>query len=247
MGDPIEGEVIVPNNSLVSITTAMQDNQTLLLSKGQAEGFLINLRTDVGYHLDKIASKVKEVKQGALAMAITTDDQLVNANQFLVDLAPCIKRATEYKDTITKQIKSHTKDIDNLFKSIIDPLTEASTTIRNKTILYRQQQRQAAEEVARILAESGVKDEPQPITTTPPPVTESKSVRVDGGQVSYTPTWTFEITDINEVPIEHLRTACCTSRGREALESIIRNIVKGGVRKMAGVRIFESEQTTVRK
>lgn len=204
-------------------------------------------------------SEARAILERATKLEVTTDSGMLDANQFIVDLAPAIKKATQYKDALTKETKGVLKDVDAVCKSVIDALEGANDTVRRKVIQYRREQEEAQREVQRILEQQQREQEeearknnlPPPVITpsviSPPTPSESKTIRVDGGQISYSKKWTFTITDIDKVPEEIVRAAVKTSRGRDALESIIRQRVEGGIRKIEGVVIEETEQSTVRK
>lgn len=266
--EPIEPQVMPSeNNSLVSLTVGVERVQKGELNRIVViESNLSSLFASIKPELTQLASVANSINLDARAINITTDDGLVEANQFLVSLAPCINNAESYKDAFTKTTKKQAKNIDALFKLITDKLEEASTIVRTKTVVYRRRQQEAALEVQRILDQAKREEEerkrvefeaanpkqvyipptPEPQIITPPTVSDTKTIRVDNGQVSYTPKWVFKVIDMDKIPVDVLRAAAGTSRGKEAVEQIIRQRVGGGTRVMDGVDIYDEERATVK-
>ena len=251
MTDPI---VVGPNTTVVRISEDIKANRETIKSQVVVgEEVISKLVLEVKVVLTDLIATSQQIQQQATQLTITDDNDLTNANQFLVDLAQPIKRAEDYKDYCTKAIKKSSRDIDNQFKSIITPLETASTLIRSKTVAYRRQQQEDARIVADIIEQERIantpKDQPlpppMPQPIIPPTMSEQKSVRVDGGQVSYTKFWDFEIKDITLIPIELLRMVVNRKDGREVLESVIKSQIKAGIRNMEGIRIFENERPAV--
>ncbi len=246
MGNTIDPEVIMPNSSIVSITRCIDNSRTTILQPvGKIEDDIADLKDKVKQEASALITAATNILEDARKLEIKTDNTMLNATQLTVDIAPCIKRATQYKDSVTKGIKAAVKDIDGVFKRVIDSLEAASDTYRRKIVQYRKEQDDAAREVAKILEASNPPDVTKE-AITPPTLAESKTVRMDSGQMSFTKKWTFTITNADAIPIEILRAAVKTAVGGKALESIIRQRVEGGIREISGVRIFETEQTTVR-
>lgn len=176
----------------------------------------------------------------ANSLVVDSTDRLNAASQMVVDIAAKIKREKDKQDFLTKPIKNHVKLIDGLFKRVIQPLEQARDVIDQKSVTYRLEQQRVQREVAEILAAAG-EEQVAPVT----PET-NRSVRVEGGSVSYSPTWQFEIEDLGKIPVELLRDMAHTKRGREALEQVVRGLVNAGRRVIPGVRIFLTESTSVR-
>lgn len=195
--------------------------------------------------ISTVQREMGEVEQYAHRMVQTAADLVVNddktyefANQIVVDMSGRIKSVKEKMDFFTKPIKQHVKVIDGFFKTILDPLKQADELIRAKIVRYRMEQ----QELAEVLADGN-----QQGAITIPAAAEQKSTRVNGGQMVFSTVWDFEITDADQIETGVLREVVNTARGREALESVIRAHVKAGRRSMPGVRIFKSEQPSVRQ
>lgn len=190
--------------------------------------------------VEEAEGRAKGALQLANAMIVNSTESLERASQAIVDIAGRIRREKEKQDFITKPIKTHVKLIDGLFKRVIQPLEQARDVIDQKSVTYRLEQQRVQREVAEILASAG-EEQVAPVT----PET-NKSVRVEGGSVSYSPTWQFEITNPAEIPVDLLREVVNTKRGREALEQLVRGYVNAGKRVIPGVKIYQSERTSVR-
>ena len=192
--------------------------------------------------LSKVVLDVQNMLAVAKTLQIVDDITLNGANQMVVDLAPIKKKIKERNDFFTKDIKQHVKKIDAFFKGVLEQVVGADELLRYKIVQYRQEQRKLQEELQEALRESA----DQPVTTTDVAVIQPKSVRVNGGQVTGSKVWDFEISDITQIPDDLVREVINTAKGRDALESVIRSYVKGGKRVIPGVRIYETEQLSVR-
>lgn len=80
--------------------------------------------------------------------------------------------------------------------------------------------------------------------TAAAPVAElTRTVTQSGILAGAKSAWTFEITNVSEIPLEKLRLYIKP----EAIEAAIKAAVKMGVRDLAGVRIFEQATATFRR
>ena len=203
--------------------------------------------TTIHRDLDPIERFSKQALQLATTTVINNTESLELANNAVVELTIRIKQVKDRMDFFTRPIKQHTKLIDGVFKAIIDPLTQANDAWRGKIVKYRLEQQETQKRIQEILSEGddiGIKSE---LTIIPHTIEQQKSMRTDAGAtISASMVWDFAIENTALIPIDLLRDVIHTARGREALESVIRMKIKSGVRKIDGVRIFPSEQLSVR-
>jgi len=189
----------------------------------------------------ELAGFGKLVLAKARSLIIKDERGLDRANQLIVDLAQSRKKVKERMDFFTKPIKQHIKIIDGFFKSILSPMEEADDLVRAKIVGHREETRKEQEELRKVLAESGASSEEIELAA------QAKSSRVNGGQVTASKVWTFTIDSIDLLPELVLRETANTIKGRDAIESVIRAKVKSGIRQIPGVKIYETEQLSVRE
>ena len=188
---------------------------------------------------DPILAETADLVRLSKKIVIKTDKGEAQVNERLVDVKGLLKRAKDEKDDLLKPIKDLILNpIDKHFKEIIPPLQAAEKVFKVAIGTYAMKKRDEAKELQSLIEEAtGGQAE---LSVIPKATVESEN-----GKSSVTFKWTFEVTDISVVPVEHLRAACQTLRGKEALDQIIRSMVDGGTRSIEGCRIFEAPQVAV--
>lgn len=166
-------------------------------------------------------------------------------------IAKAKKLAREMEDErtkLTKPLLSFKGGVDSAFKSYSQNLGTIESNAKGKLGIYQSRveierlkaEKATREEAARIQAKldeeakaAGV-EAPQVMVPTVAP--QSTTTRTDEGTASVVKTWTFEVTDETQVPREYLMVD----------EKKIRQAVKGGVRQIAGIRIYEEANVRIR-
>ena len=188
---------------------------------------------------DPILAETADLVRLSKKIVIKTDKGEAQVNEKLVEVKGLLKRAKEEKAETLKPIKELILNpIDRHYKEIIPPLEVAEKVYKGAIGTYALKKRDDAKELQAIIHEAtgGTAE----LAVLPKPVVENEN-----GKSSVTFKWTFEVTDIGSVPVEYLRAACQTLRGKEALDQILRSLVDGGTRSIAGCRIFEAPQVAV--
>ena len=214
--------------------------------------------------------------EGLAAMAwdlVVTETTMGEANDLLGWIAGNNKRLEAQRVSLVKPLNDHVKFINGLFRDWMEPLKSANEIVRSKVLAYTREQtriaakaqavederirteqaRLAAEEErvraehARLEAEAEAANAPPPpplpppVATMPPspapiPVAPQKTTRSPLATTTIKKIWRYEITDPGAVPREYLVVD----------EKKIAAVVRAGLRSIAGVRIFETEQLAVR-
>lgn len=188
---------------------------------------------------DPILAETADLVRLSKKIIIKTDKGEAQVNERLVEAKGLIKRAKEEKASILKPIKDLIiNPIDSHYKAIIPPLETAEKMYKAAIGSYAMKKRDDAKELAGIIAEAtgGAAE----LAVIPKPTVEAEN-----GKSSVTFVMKFEVEDLETVPVEYLKAACRTLRGKEALDQIIRSLVDGGMRNISGVRIFEAPQVAV--
>lgn len=192
--------------------------------------------------------QLEAMKAQALALEVKDDA----SNEQAVGMAASAKRLAKEVEArrveITRPSLEFQRAVNALAKQLTDPLGQIEGGLKRKCSTYlakvEQERRKAearAQEEARKLQEAldaeakekGIEAAKVEMPTMPKvdPVT-----RTEAGNASLRKEWKAEILDPNKVPRKY-----CVPDMR-----LIRQAVKGGVRKIAGCRIFEDVQTVIR-
>jgi len=126
------------------------------------------------------------------------------------------------------------KEIENTFKSQI------SSYAHKVEMLRREAERKAQEEAKKLQAkidrEAKAKNIEPVQVVTPVLPTKPEPTRTESGSASIRKVWTWKEVDISKVPHEYL-----------VLDRVkVNKAVKAGVRKIAGIDIYEESQTVLR-
>lgn len=185
-------------------------------------------------------------QQGSTLLAAAEMMEIVDAlsleaaTNTLGVIADTKKRVEERRQFFVKPLNDHVKTINNWFKSILAPLEQADSILRQKILKYRQEEarkRKEEEERLRKLMEEQAKQNPEvPVPTTVIVPQLERTVQGAYGQVQAREVWMFKIVDESQIPREYLMPN----------EKAIRAAVKGGVRNIPGVLIYKEESLAVR-
>lgn len=194
------------------------------------------------------AELLKQAQDGAALVpdqirAIETDEEEAAYTDTAADLKALLGQA----DAAFKVEKAPWLDggrtVDGFFAGIRDPLKAAVARVvaainaRQNAKLAAERKRQA-EEAERARKEAIAFDEPVPEA---PPVVVKEAARVvslaTGNKASASVKWRGEVVDIDALPRQYMRP------NQDAIDAAI----KGGVRAIPGVRIFEEVRTAIRR
>ena len=206
---------------------------------------------------------------------VVTKSTMGDASDLLGWIAGNNKRLEAQRVSLVKPLNDHVKFINGQFKDWMEPLKSANEIVREKVLAYKreeariaaeaqavederirtEQARMAAEEErvraeqARLEAEAEAANAPPPPPLPPPPpativppspapipAAPEKTTRSPLATTTIKKVWQYEITDPGAVPREYLVVD----------EKKIAAVVRAGLRSIAGVRIFETEQLAVR-
>lgn len=190
--------------------------------------------------LESTALTVMEETRG---LVVRDEESLAIANAFVVRIAEIKAGIKEKKELLLTPIKKLlVRPMEEFFRMIEKPIIAEDERLRGSIIRYRMERKKEEEELKAILG-SGEEDGmiPVPFESSSPPAT----VEMEEGKVGAAEVWKHEVLDVEAIPHDILVAACRTKRGQEALDQAIRGQISGGVRKIAGVRIFKTETLSV--
>lgn len=189
-----------------------------------------------------------KLEQYATALVITNDGDIKNATNDLSIISGLKKAIEEKRKEYTQPINDHLKAVNEAFKALVEPLTQADKITRTKILDYRaeqERQRQEAEDIAR--TERELAERKAALTGEPVVVPEVVDVpapaqdryRTEMGTLGKMTIRKWEIIDFSLVP-DDLKVI---DAGK------VTKLVKGGIGSITGIRIWEEEtlRVTARK
>lgn len=168
---------------------------------------------------------------------IKTSYEMTKASDILTTIKRRLNRTEEVRIFFTKPLNDHVKRINAGFKETSVPLAKAERLVKDKIATYvmeakrkRLEEEKKLQEKVEKLNKNRKNKLPQPIVADVQSTFEGKN-----GRISTSKTWAFEITRPKMIPREYL----------EVDEQAIRQAIRNGVRKIAGIKIFEKEVVSV--
>jgi len=193
---------------------------------------------------------------GAADRAVATDEETAGRCGELVRQIRAATKVVEDAHTTTKApYLAAGRAVDAAKNELVGPLDAAKRTVEGKQTVYLREQeaiRQAAlrrqreaeearrrEEAERLRAAAAEGAQAAPVDPTPPPAPpaapEPAIIRGDyGAAVSGTKVWQSEVLDYEVAFI----AVANNSKVREAIDTAIKAMVRGGVHEIEGVRIW---------
>jgi len=208
----------------------------------------------VSVQVQRFAEQIRLLKEEAEKILVITDQATAERATELGVLAKKLtKELTNLKKYYERPHTEYVNTLRNIFKVFLDPCefvprflspklsawrtfqdNERRRRIAEQEALVKKQQ----EEEAKKAQESADKGAAYtPVTPAPVVVPEvPKTTRTSGGSSSQRKEWTFEITDPDLVPLKY----------RPINETLIRKDVRGGLREIPGVRVYQDYITGFR-
>lgn len=189
-----------------------------------------------------------KLEQYATALVITNDGDIKNATNDLSIISGLKKAIEEKRKEYTQPINDHLKAVNEAFKALVEPLTQADKITRTKILDYRaeqERQHQEAEDIAR--TEREIAERKAALTGEPVVVPEVVEVapaapdryRTEMGTLGKAVIWKFEVIDFSLLP----------DRFKMENATLIGKVVRAGEREIPGVKIWseDSLRVTARK
>lgn len=190
-----------------------------------------------------------EMRKQAEAHQVTDEESLTQATTMAGDAKRLAKSVDQSRKAAIEDHQAFVKRVNAFAKSFTEPLGGIESSLKGKIGQYqykkelerREAERKAQEEAkalqkkldaeAKEMGVESVKVQAPTIPTAP-----KVSRGEDGSSASIRKTWTFEIQDPAQVPREF-----CSPDPK-----LLREAVKAGLRKIAGVKIYEEITTVLR-
>lgn len=188
-----------------------------------------------------IVAEAFKLKQLATQALVSTPHEVEWATAVLGEIATWKAKAENLRVFFTKPLNEHLRRINDLFREVSAPLSEADNTLRIKLLAYRatEQQREREARAQSALTEKSEEVPGEHFTPTPPPVPSMPSVpttvHTPFGSATARKVWDFEVAEFASVPDSYLVLNT----------SAIRQAIRDGVREIPGLRIFQREELAV--
>lgn len=160
---------------------------------------------------------------------VKTDEDVVKATEFLVQVKNKIDSLEEERQSYTKPLNESLRRLNSRFKELTEPLKTAERVVKEAILSYRiKREETRLKEQARLQKKNGNTN--ISLMDVLPDIIESKS-----GETRTTKRWTFEIIDEKKIPREYL----------EVNVTKVNEAISAGVRKIAGLNILQKESLSV--
>lgn len=177
--------------------------------------------------VQKAESDAALMTKQADAIQVTTTEQEEQAYTALTQIKIAIKTIEDKRKEITKPLNASLKATNAMFKTLSKPFIEADRIVRDKVMDFREIQEEKAQKELERRQKIQTAHEKKGHETH-----EITAPKVKVAETTITAKrWTFEVTDEREIPREYL-----------ALDNVaVNRAIRNGVRKIAGLDIFQVE------
>lgn len=209
---------------------------------------LVKVRPEADEGVIALHEQSLKLEQYATALVITNDGDIKNATNDLSIISGLKKAIEEKRKEYTQPINDHLKAVNEAFKALVEPLTQADKITRTKILNYRaeqERQRQEAEDIDRLKREAAEREAAlkgtlvEKIEIVPAPAPSPDRYRTDMGTLGKAVIWKFEVIDFSLLP----------DRFKMENATLIGKVVRAGEREIPGVKIWPEEtlKVTTRK
>lgn len=173
-------------------------------------------------------------------VTIKTEKGAVAVQEMLTEVKTYLAQVKADKEQFLKPIKDAAKPLEKYFKGITDNLTVAERALKRALGQWVLKKAQDQRDLMEVL-ESTKSEVPAALMEKP-----STRMATAGANIGATTVWTFTVDNVEQLPLDILRAAVSTIRGRAGLEEIIRGRIDGGIRAIPGVTIKEDVSISIR-
>lgn len=210
-----------------------------------------------------LKTKITELAQQCKGLVITDEHSLATGKELAIKAKKITTAIEEHRKEITKPFFEAKQNIDKVAKELNEGLNSATKALRDQILAYEvEQERKRKEELRRLEEERKRKEEEVrkaqeesiadvhsmskngdiELEFLPPEVPEIADLKQQEIELSQQKSksirlyWTFELTDINKVPIDYLMLN----------EKKVKDAIGSGVREIPGISIFQEERLNIR-
>lgn len=192
------------------------------------------------------ADLLKEATEAAALVpdqirAIATDEEAGDYTDTAVSIKEVIERADAVFETEKKPWRDGAKAVDDFFafrKTLQGAVDRVKAALNARANLLLAQQRKAEADAAeKARKEAEAFDEPVDWVPPAPVKDVARVVSTSGNKASAGTKWVAEVVDIDKLPRHYMIV----------YQPLLDAAVKGGIREIPGVRIYETAKTSLRR
>lgn len=210
---------------------------------------------------DGFRDRIVALAESAGRAAAHDEETVAKCGDLVKQIGAASKVIEAERKTVKEPFLNAGRAIDSEAKALAGPLEDAEATVRDKMRTYAREeqakreaeerrQREAAAEAERKrqeeIAKAEAENRPAPeavAPATPPPPPPPAPIRGDyGSTTSVRKVWRAEIVDIDKA----FAAVKNNEKVREAIDEALAGMVRNGVRKIDGVRVFSEDDISVR-
>jgi hypothetical protein len=205
--------------------------------------------------LVEYVEKVEEMFKKAEAISIDSEATNVQATELGTSAMGLFKKLDQKREELIAKPQTYVKSINSIVKALTeklystkkDDVTVVSMT-KEKITQYRAveeqkrrerelAQQKAADELQKKLDEEAKKTGTAPLLVAKPVLSKKPTTtRVESGSAHGRKHWTFKVVDANLIPREYLVVS----------DTRVRDAIRGGIRTITGIEIYEEDITSFR-
>lgn len=172
---------------------------------------------------------VKIAKKSEKLVLVKSDEDVVKATEFLVQVKTKIDSLEEERQSYTKPINESLRRLNARFKELTEPLKNAEKIVKEAILSYRaERETKRLEDETKLQKKNGNSN--IILQDALPNIIESKS-----GESRTSVKWVFEVEDEKKVPREYLVVD----------DTKVNEAIRSGTRKIPGLKIFQKESLSI--
>ena len=190
-----------------------------------------------------LKTDLSNIKGRAEAMVVKTDDDYSKASTVLKWIADTEKKCESRRKFFVDPLNEHVRRVNLFFKNFTEPLNEFRRKIEAKMLEYRAEtERKRQEEEKRLMKQQEKVNKKleakgqEPLPAVAIPQAPKTTFTGDGGTVTAKKVWAWQVVDEKKIPREWFSLD----------EKKVNAAVRGGLREIPGIKIFQKESLAVR-
>lgn len=193
--------------------------------------------------------QVKDIEQDtsyaltqSRSLAILDEPTLIKATDILSVIKSVLNKCEERRKFFVKPLNDHVSRINLFFKNFTQPLETEESNLKTKVIQYRQiveakrleEEKRIQKEHAKLSKKLEARGEdPLPVPILAP---QKQTIFSDSGALTAKKIWTFDVLNLDRVPRQYLILD----------DKKINAVIRGGVREIPGLKIYQKETIAVK-
>ena len=204
-----------------------------------------------------LKSKIADVTQQCKGLIIIDDASLKIAKELAIKAKKITQAIEDHRKEVTKPFLEAKQNIDKVAKELAEGLNNATKGLRSQILSYEVKKERKRKEELKRLEEERLRKEKElrkeeeyviskngdiELELLPLTVQEIAEIKRKETEIAQQKSkdirlyWTFELIDINQVPIDYLLLN----------EKKVKDAIAVGVRDIKGIRIFQEERLNIR-